>query len=146
MPPSLYRHPRRSLAAPLLEWLVNAPRIATWRRRVLSRLPFLQLQSDVVDVVYLTWLVPVERVRSHVPDAVALWQRDGLTPFTILTYQHRHFGPARLGPFASCSPPLCKATGASTCAKRPPARRMAERSCSRTTRSASCCTSWGPGP
>lgn len=52
----------------------------------------------MVDVVYLTWLVPVERVRSHVPDAVALWQRDGLTPFTILTYRHRHFGPARRGP------------------------------------------------
>ncbi|MCA6215890.1 DUF2071 domain-containing protein [Ideonella sp. B7] len=98
MPPSPYRHPRRSLAAPLIEWVANAPRFARWRRRVLSRLPFLPLRSDVVDIVYLTWLVPVAHVRSHVPDGVDLWQRDGLTPFTILTYRHRHFGPALLGP------------------------------------------------
>lgn len=98
MPPSPYRHPRRSLAAPFIEGVANAPRIATWRRWVLSRLPFLSLQSDVVDIVYLTWLVPVARVRSQVPDGVELWQRDGLTPFTILTYRHRHFGPALLGP------------------------------------------------
>lgn len=98
VPFSRYSHPHRGIGAALIEWVANSERIAAVRRCVLSRLPFLQLQSDVVDVVYLTWLVPTAKARRYVPDALELWQRDGLTPFSILTYRHQHFGPALLGP------------------------------------------------
>ena len=64
---------------------------------MLGRLPFLQLQSDVIDVVYLTWLVPAEQARNFVSGSVEIWQRNGLAPFTILSYRHQHFGPAMLG-------------------------------------------------
>ncbi len=63
----------------------------------MSRCPFLTLESDVTDVVYLTWLVPVEACRPLIPPGVKVWQRQGLTAFTVLTYQHGHFGPAFLG-------------------------------------------------
>lgn len=55
------------------------------------------MASDVRNVVYLTWLVPVETCKDLVPAGVNLWQRDGLTPFTVLTYRHTHFGPSAFG-------------------------------------------------
>lgn len=63
----------------------------------MSRIPFLKLSSDVRDVVYLTWLVPVQAAEAFVPKGVSLWQRNGLTPFTVLSYQHVHFGPSVMG-------------------------------------------------
>lgn len=56
------------------------------------------LASDVRDVVYLTWIVPVAAVREFVPQGIRIIERDGLTLFTVLTYRHGHFGPAFLGP------------------------------------------------
>jgi hypothetical protein len=99
-----YKHPHRGVVGTMVEWVVNSRRFAAVRRSLLSRLPFLQLQSDVFDVVYLTWLVPVASTRIYSPDSIELWQRNGLTPFTILTYRHKHFGPAMLGPFRQLFP------------------------------------------
>ncbi len=65
----------------------------------MARLPFMQLASDVRDVAYVTWLLPVEAAQTLLPADLAgmrLWQRHGLTPFTALSYQHRHFGPSAL--------------------------------------------------
>lgn len=104
MQPNSYKHPRRGVVGTLVEWVANSRGLAALRRGLLSRLPFLKLQSDVVDVVYLTWLVPVDSARIYVPDAISLWQRDCLTPFTILTYRHKHFGPAMLGIFRQLFP------------------------------------------
>lgn len=67
------------------------------RHALLSRLPFVTLESDVVDVVYLTWLVDVEEAQAMVPPGVRLWQKNGKTPLTMLTYKHGNFGPALLG-------------------------------------------------
>ena len=78
-------------------------RIANWRfvrrlrRATLSRLPFATLQSDVRDVVYLTWVVPVASVQALLPAGVELVQQDGKTLFTALSYRHGHFGPAGAG-------------------------------------------------
>jgi hypothetical protein len=60
-------------------------------------LPFPILESDVTDVIYLTWMIDVQAAQAYLPAYVPLWQRDGKTPFTILTYRHGHFGPAFLG-------------------------------------------------
>ncbi|ENX62076.1 MULTISPECIES: DUF2071 domain-containing protein [Acinetobacter] len=67
------------------------------RRRMMQRLPFMRLQSQVSNVVYLSWLVDVEQVRLRYPKDVPLWEKDGKTIFTILTYQHQHFGFSFLG-------------------------------------------------
>ncbi|WP_334012047.1 DUF2071 domain-containing protein [Burkholderia cepacia] len=74
------------------------------RRALLSRLPFLQLASEVENVVYCTWLVDVAAVAHLVPRGVTLASRDGRTPFTILTYAHRHFGPRIAGPLRRTFP------------------------------------------
>lgn len=63
----------------------------------MQRLPFMRLRSDVADVVYLNWVVDVDAIRGWSPDGVKVWQREGKTLLTILTYRHRHFGPAVAG-------------------------------------------------
>jgi hypothetical protein len=91
----------------LLAAAANSSTLRQLRRGVCSLLPFARLASDVEDVVYLTWIVPVERVRQFVPPGVAVIERAGLTLFTILTYRHRNFGAKRLGPLRRlCPSPL----------------------------------------
>lgn len=78
-----------------LAWFVNEPGVKDWVRF----LPFLTMRSDVEDVVFLSWLVPHERVERWLPAPLKLARFGGLTPVSILSYSHRHFGPAILGPF-----------------------------------------------
>lgn len=99
-----YRHPRAGWPGRLLAALANSARFATIRQAILSRLPFLSLHSDVRDVVYVSWLVDAQAAQQRVPAGVTLWQRDGKTPFTVLTYRHGHFGPALLGPLRRLLP------------------------------------------
>lgn len=109
MPDSLgaFRHPGAGPLARAWDWLANQRTIAAWRRAVCSRLPFLRLDSDVRDVVYLNWVVPVDHVRAWIPRGVRVVERDGHTLLTVLTYRHRHFGPALLGPLrVLCPSPL----------------------------------------
>lgn len=65
------------------------------RRALLSRLPFLQLASEVENVVYCTWLVDVAAVAHLVPRGVTLASRDGRTPFTI-DRAHIAFGARKM--------------------------------------------------
>lgn len=74
------------------------------RRAVMSRLPFVVLESDVVDVVYATWVVDAARVAAFAPPGITLWQRGGRTLFTILSYRHGGFGPRFLGPLRRLLP------------------------------------------
>ncbi|MGU7774767.1 DUF2071 domain-containing protein [Burkholderia sp. MR1-5-21] len=97
-------HPSVGVVGKLANRIVgNRPLLRT-RRALLSRLPFLQLASDVQDVVYCTWAVNVADVAHLVPAGVALAARNGKTLFTILTYAHRHFGPCAAGPLRRVFP------------------------------------------
>ena len=64
----------------------------------------MRMESEVKDVVYLSWLVDIEKAQPYVPPGVRLWQQNGKTIFSILTYQHQHFGPAFLGPLRRWMP------------------------------------------
>lgn len=66
---------------------------------MLSYLPFSVLESDVRDVLYLNWTIPIALAQSLSPSGVALMEKHGKTVFTILIYRHGHFGPRFLGPF-----------------------------------------------
>lgn len=100
MPDIRYRHPKpgpwgRGLAA-----LMNHAGWARARRKVMAHLPFIRMSSQVLNVAYMTWLVDADAAQALVPAGMPhmrLWQRNGLTPFTVLSYQHRHFGPKALG-------------------------------------------------
>ncbi|CAM4326188.1 hypothetical protein F901_01480 [Acinetobacter dispersus] len=74
------------------------------RRLMMRILPFIPLQSRVSNIVYLSWLVDVEQVRQRYPKDMLLWEKDGKTIFTILTYQHHHFGFSFLGKLRQLMP------------------------------------------
>lgn len=106
-PGNAYVHPVPGTTGTLLSGLANSRLIRGLWRGACALLPFPRLASDVEDAVYLTWIVPVERVRTLVPPGVAVIDRAGLTLFTIVTYRHRNFGPKRLGPLRRlCASPL----------------------------------------
>jgi len=66
-----YIHPTPGLPGRLLARLANSRRIAAARRAVFSRLPFLTLESDVRDVVYLTWMMDAAPRKRWCPPACA---------------------------------------------------------------------------
>ncbi|WP_294334544.1 DUF2071 domain-containing protein [uncultured Sphingomonas sp.] len=99
-----FHSPNHGLRGRLEEWLANNTLLRRLRRSLLSRLPFVTLTSDVRDVVYANWVVPVSKVRQVVPDRIQLVERDGTTVLTVLTYRHTHFGPALLGPLRALFP------------------------------------------
>jgi hypothetical protein len=100
----VYRHPYPGLAGRALEGLLNARSLARLRHALLSRLPFPVLESDVADVVYLTWMVDARAAQALLPAGLRVWERGGLTPLTVLTYRHGHFGPALAGPLRRLFP------------------------------------------
>ncbi|MCA9188725.1 MAG: DUF2071 domain-containing protein [Pirellulaceae bacterium] len=99
-----FRSPRHGLLGWPLDYLANADWLCAVRRAITSRLPFPVLASDIRDVVYLTWMVDVERVSPYVPDGIELWDAGGKTPFSILTYRHGCFGPVVTGPLRRLFP------------------------------------------
>ncbi len=100
----LYTHPYQGSFGNGLAKLLNSLRFATYRRALMSRLPFMTLDSDVVDVVYMNWLVDEALAAPFAPPGARLWSYQGRTPFTVLTYRHGHFGPRWMGPLRRLMP------------------------------------------
>lgn len=97
MPSQQFRHPARGVIAAVLNYLSNATALAWIRRAILSRLPAVVLESDVRDVLYVTWMVDIALAQRLAPPGAILLEHQGKTPFTILSYRHGGFGPACLG-------------------------------------------------
>ncbi len=91
-----WRHPARGPLARAADLLAKS-RLA---RALCARLPVAAFMSDITDVVYVSYLVPAERLAPLVPEGLDL-QRLGpggaFALFTFLTYRHGHFGPRLLG-------------------------------------------------
>ena len=100
----LNTHPYKGPLGNGLAKLLNSRRFATYRRALMSRLPFMTLDSDVVDVVYMTWLVDETLAAPFAPPGARLWSYQGRTPLTVLTYRHGHFGPRWMGPLRRFMP------------------------------------------
>jgi len=100
----LYTHPYNGRFGNGLAKLLNSRRFASYRRALMSRLPFMTLDSDVVDVVYMTWLVDEALAAPFAPPGARLWSYQGRTPLTVLTYRHGHFGPRWMGPLRRVMP------------------------------------------
>ncbi len=98
MPFLRYASPSPGVIGRWQDHLANAVSLKRLRRATLGRLPFPVLESDVRDVVYANWVVPVASVAGHVPRGVTIVEADGMTILTVLTYRHGHFGPVLAGP------------------------------------------------
>lgn len=92
-----WTHPRRGLAGRALDAIANS----RFARATLSVAPDLAFVSDIEDVVYVTWLVPADRLLPLVPDGLELQRvgaRGDQALFTFLTYRHGRFAPRAVGP------------------------------------------------
>ncbi|MEG0481705.1 MAG: DUF2071 domain-containing protein [Acinetobacter sp.] len=99
-----YKNQHKSWIEKSIAFIVHLSFLLNLRRFVMRFLPFLKLQSRVKNIVYLSWLVDIDQVRSRYPQSVKLWEKQGKTIFTILTYQHEHFGFSFLGWFRKFMP------------------------------------------
>lgn len=90
-----WRFPHRAVGR-LLDPLANS----RFLRALSEHAPVLAFRSDIQHVIYMNYLVPVERVRSLAPLGLEL-QRIGpdgrFAIFSLLTYRHGHFGPRIAG-------------------------------------------------
>ncbi|MFO0619364.1 MAG: DUF2071 domain-containing protein [Polyangiaceae bacterium] len=98
-----WRYPTRGWFGRALEGLMNS----RFAFAFTEPLPVFALASDIEDVVYVNWLVDADRLEALVPEGLTL---DRLGPrrdraiFSVLTYQHGHFGFRFLGPLRRFSP------------------------------------------
>lgn len=99
-----YRDEASGFAARLFERACNASSIRRMRRALFSRLPFLALESDVTDIVYINWLVDRSALRAWYPAEFELVDFAGKTLISILSYRHGHFRPTLLNPLRRLFP------------------------------------------
>jgi hypothetical protein len=105
-----WKHPRTasgtapgSLASGPMSALANS----RFARALCEWLPVLEFRSDIVDVIYVNYLAPAERLAPFVPEGLELQRLgpDGAwAMFSTLTYRHGHFGPSILGPLRRLFP------------------------------------------
>ena len=90
-------YPKTGLFGNILNLITNSKLLAAIRRAIFSRLPFIQMESDVSNVVYLNWVIESNIAVQNIPQGVSLIEKNGKTILTTLTYNHGHFGPSFLG-------------------------------------------------
>jgi hypothetical protein len=97
-----WRHPGRGPIARLCDVLANS-RLG---HAIFEPLPELSMKSEIIDVVYVNYLVPADAVAALVPPGLELQKLgDGRSAlFTFLSYRHGHFGPTLLGPLRRLFP------------------------------------------
>ena len=88
----------------MIAWLLSLSILLKIRRLMMRFLPFLHLESQATDTVYMSWLVDIDLVKDRFPEPIQLWEKDGKTIFSILFYHHHHFGLHCLGPLRKIFP------------------------------------------
>lgn len=98
-----FHHPRGGA----LGWAADLVANSRLLRALTEPLPVLAMVSDITDVIYVNYIVPVERLLPLVPEGLQL-QRLGTDGayglFTFLTFRHGHFGFRFLGPLRRLLP------------------------------------------
>ncbi|QDH17609.1 DUF2071 domain-containing protein [Swingsia samuiensis] len=94
---SRYISPSNNFIGMIQNTLANNISLRNKIRQLFKHLPFLVLESDVRNILYANWIVPIQNIAHLVPNNCSLLQHNGYTILTILTYQHGHFGPSALG-------------------------------------------------
>lgn len=88
----LFKFKQHQLFFRLFGRLLRSKIILNLRRGLMRFLPFLRLESQATDTVYMSWLVDVDLVKQRFPEPIRLWEHQGKTIFSILFYHHHHFG------------------------------------------------------
>lgn len=87
-----------------ISWFLSLSILLKIRRFIMRFSPFMHLESQATDTVYMSWLVDINLVKDRFPEPIRLWEKDGKTIFSILFYHHHHFGLHCLGPLRKIFP------------------------------------------
>ena len=93
-----FKYAQQHFLCRLITWFLQLSLILNLRRFIFRYLPYLRMESQATDTVYMSWLVDYAQVKDRFPEPAQLWQKDGKTIFSILFYHHHDFGPHRFGP------------------------------------------------
>ena len=94
----LFKYQQKQIFFRLFGHLLQSKWMLNLRRWLMRYSPFLRLESQATDTVYMSWLVDIDLVRQRFPEPIRLWEHQGKTIFSILFYHHHHFGLHCLGP------------------------------------------------
>lgn len=97
-----WRHPSRRFG-----WLLNVIGNSRVARTLCEFAPVVAMRSNIRDVLYINYLVEVERVEWLVPPGLALQRLgpdDRYALLTFLSFRHGHFGPRVPGPLRKLLP------------------------------------------
>ncbi len=94
----LFKFKQEKIFFRLFSRLLQSPILLILRRYLMRFSPFLRLESQATDTVYMSWLVDVDLVKQRFPEPIRLWEHQGKTIFSILFYHHHHFGLHCFGP------------------------------------------------
>ena len=64
-----------------MAWLFRFSWILNLRRLIFRYIPYLRMESQAAETVYMSWLVDYDRVKQRFPEPIQLWQKDGKTIF-----------------------------------------------------------------
>lgn len=90
-----FRSSKRNILSPCIESLLNGPLLKRIKNIFPPPFSHVKLKSEITNIVYLNWMIPIEKIRDMIPDGLQTNAIQGKVLFSILTYRHGHFGPAK---------------------------------------------------
>ncbi|OOG16080.1 hypothetical protein BWD42_22110 [Sphingobacterium sp. CZ-UAM] len=99
-----FRSSKRNMLASCVEHVLNGSFLQKIKNIFPPPFSDVKLRSDISNVVYLNWMIPLDKIQHLIPEGIQVDVIQGKVLFSILTYRHGHFGPAApkgLRPFYS---------------------------------------------
>jgi len=94
-----FLYPRKTIRGAFLNFILNNVFFIKLKRILFYPFTQLQLTSDITNVVYLNWMIPIQNITHLLPKDVKLKTYENNVLLTVLTYKHGNFRPGFLNYF-----------------------------------------------
>ena len=88
-----FSFPKQTPFTSILNFLLNNVYFIQIKEFLNSPFSKVKLKSDIKDVVYFNWMIPINKVEHLVPKGMVLEKYGNLVLLTILNYNHGNFRP-----------------------------------------------------
>ncbi|MGE8764433.1 hypothetical protein ACO2KY_03370, partial [Leptospira interrogans] len=86
-------HNNQNLIARALNVFLNNILFIKIKRIIFYPFTKIHLKSDIKNVVFMNWMVPIKKVEHLIPEHVKIRIYDDQVLFTIIIYEHGNFRP-----------------------------------------------------
>jgi hypothetical protein len=93
-----FLHPNNNLFSSLINTILNNHSLISVKQKLNRPFNNVILKSNITNVVYLNWMLPLEQVKHLIPSGFELQDFENDTVLSILNYKHGNFGPNFLKP------------------------------------------------